>query len=366
MKKILGIETSCDDTSICILETSTNADWKNTKSKDINILFHEAYSHIENLKEWGGIVPEIVARNHHDKLYTLFNFALEKSNIKPNQLDLIGVTTHPGLVGPLLTGINLAKSISFMTGTPIVAVNHIYAHIEAIHLSADITYPYLFCLVSGGHTLFGKVDSPNQISIHASTIDDAAGEAFDKGGKLLELGYPAGYLIDRYSKWGDANSHKFPIGLIRDKSNFNTSFSGLKNAIRIESEKLQSREKEAFELHDQFKHPNNELKKLYDLCASYQKAIVRSLTEKFSLFCQSDKEFNTLPIVLCGGVARNTLLRNEFSRIFKNVHLTHPEFSTDNGAMIANYAFRTQELKLSIPESLQIDAIGNKTKDKFN
>ncbi|MEX1099968.1 MAG: tRNA (adenosine(37)-N6)-threonylcarbamoyltransferase complex transferase subunit TsaD, partial [Bacteriovoracaceae bacterium] len=205
MKKIvLGIETSCDDTSIGILEKS---------SEGVNILSHKTFDQEEVLKTWGGVVPEIDARNHLQKLAPLLKITTEEAKIEAQEIDLIGVTSTPGLLGPLLTGLNAAKTLSMLIKKPIYPVNHLYAHLEAVHLTEKVSYPYLGLLISGGHSLFFLVSSSRDFRVLGSSIDDAAGEAFDKGGKLLDLGYPAGRIIDSLAKWGDPTAHEFPIGL---------------------------------------------------------------------------------------------------------------------------------------------------------
>lgn len=216
---ILGIETSCDDTSLAIL--------KSTQNETLEILSHNSFSQEDILKKWGGVVPEIAARNHLDKIVPLLKKTVQQAKIDFNQIDLIGVTTNPGLLGPLLTGINAAKTISLIQKTPILPVNHLYAHLEAIHLTDKVRYPYLGLLVSGGHSHFYIVKSKNSFELIGGTIDDAAGEAFDKGAKLMKLGYPGGKIIDEMSHKGDKTKFSFPIG-IKNSKDCNLSFSGLK------------------------------------------------------------------------------------------------------------------------------------------
>ena len=202
---VLGIETSCDDTSVSIV--------KSEKSKH-EIISHLSFSQIALLEQWGGVVPEIAARNHLAKITPLLQESFKQAQIKPTELKSIGVTSYPGLLGALLTGINAAKSLSFLHEIPIVPVNHLYAHLEAIHIDQEIEYPYLGILLSGGHSIFFLVRSSTDFIILGSTIDDAAGEAFDKGGKLLGLGYPAGHIIDRLASFAQkTDSSLFPIGL---------------------------------------------------------------------------------------------------------------------------------------------------------
>jgi N6-L-threonylcarbamoyladenine synthase len=347
-KLILGIETSCDDTSISLVRGAIDSDGRSCAE----VLVHNKFSQEILLKRWGGIVPEIAARNHLAKLAPLLQDCFEQASITPSQVDAIGVTTHPGLLGPLLTGLNAAKTLSLLHQKPLVSVNHLYAHLEAIHLTDEVSYPYLGLLVSGGHSIFFLVESVTSFKILGGTIDDAAGEAFDKGGKLLGLGYPAGVIIDRYASWGDQNKYAFPIGMKQDTTP-TMSFSGVKTAARVFKEKNADKFKESYPEFFE-KDPNEQF--LYDVCASYQKAIVDAL----SLKLKRAKELidMDLPIVVGGGVACNSALRREIKMKHKNVHFVKPEFCTDNGAMIANYALRNLANAVAFPDCLELDARG--------
>lgn len=332
---ILGIETSCDDTSICLMEVSSTGP---------KILSLNSYSQDFILKKWGGVVPELAARSHVKAIPPLLEVSFREANIQAQDVTEIAVTTHPGLVGSLLTGINLAKTFSLMMNLPIIPVNHLYAHLEAIHLSEKISYPYLGLLVSGGHTAFMWVEGPDQMQILGSTLDDAAGEAFDKGGKLLGVGYPAGRIIDELSIKGDPKKFTFPISYMRDRPG-KMSYSGLKTALRVKLEKMSSDEIQT---------------SLHDLCASYQEAIVQTLrikTEEIieKILNQKLKDFTT-PIVIGGGVACNTRLKKIMQEHFKNVHVVTPQFSTDNAGMVAHWAALVPDKKVSFPECLELDA----------
>jgi len=321
---ILGIETSCDDTSTCLL------------TGDGEILAWNTFSQEEILKKWGGIVPEIASRNHLAKLVPLMEELFLKAGKDPKDLDLIGVTTHPGLLGPLLTGLNAAKTLSLLFEVPIVAVNHLYAHLEAIHLDKEISYPYLGMVVSGGHSLFMKVNSPLDFEILGSTIDDAAGEAFDKGAKLLGLGYPGGKIIDDLAKEGDPLKYEFPIGL-KSSGDANLSFSGVKTSLR------------------NFISTHEDQKDLNDICASYQHAIVSALELKLRYAL---KKAGKMPIVVGGGVACNSYLRKVLGEKYIDVHFVPPKFCTDNGAMVANYARLAKDQAIPFPDCLSLDARG--------
>ena len=196
-KIILGIETSCDDTSVCLLEIS---------SQGPRILALNSYNQDFLLSKWGGVVPELAARSHVKAIPPLMEVTFKEAKLQPHDVDEVAVTTHPGLVGSLLTGINLAKTFALIQEKPIIPVNHLFAHLEAIHLTEKVSYPYLGLLVSGGHSAFFWVTAADQMELLGSTLDDAAGEAFDKGGKLLGVGYPAGRVIDDLSHAAPAAS----------------------------------------------------------------------------------------------------------------------------------------------------------------
>ncbi len=324
---VLGIETSCDETSVSILSNDPKP----------HIVDTLTYSQIELYEKWGGVVPEIASRNHLKKIIPLYKDLLFKNNISEKNIDLIGVTTHPGLLGPLLTGLMLAKSISLIHKTPIYPVNHLFAHIEAIHMTQEISYPYLGVVLSGGHSFFSIVKSANEIEVFASTIDDAAGEAFDKGGKIMGLNYPAGVQIDKASKTGSSSFHSFPRGLSKDKETMNMSFSGIKTSLRMYCEKeIVKADSDSFQ----------------NICASYQEAIIDTVLIKLKL---AHQKFN-LPIVFGGGVACNSRLREKSKSQFSEVYFVDPSFCTDNAAMIANLAYLNRDYKITFPESLDIEA----------
>ncbi len=332
---ILGVETSCDDTSLCILEV---------KGSEQKILALNSYNQDFLLAKWGGVVPELAARSHVKAIPPLLEVTFKEAGISPENITEVAVTTHPGLVGSLLTGINLAKTFALMRELPIVPVNHLYAHLEAIHLSENVPYPYLGLLVSGGHTAFMWVKGPNEMEILGNTLDDAAGEAFDKGGKMMGVGYPAGKIIDDLAKNGDKKKYEFPISYMRDRPG-KMSFSGLKTALRVKLQKMTPEEIQT---------------ELPHLCAGYQEAIVQTLRIKAEEVIEKILEkklrsFDT-PIVIGGGVACNSRLRELFNEKFKSVHAVKPIYSTDNAGMVANWAARVPDLKINFPECLGLDA----------
>jgi N6-L-threonylcarbamoyladenine synthase len=331
---ILAVETSCDDTSLCLLDGSGTP----------RILALNSYNQDFLLSKWGGVVPELAARSHVKALPPLLEVTFREAGISAADVTEVAVTTHPGLVGSLLTGINLAKTFAMVRELPIVPVNHLYAHLEAIHLTEPVPYPYLGLLVSGGHTAFMWVTGPNQMDVLGTTLDDAAGEAFDKGGKLMGVGYPAGRIIDELAKTGDRKKYDFPISYLRDRPG-KMSYSGLKTALRVRLQKMTPEEIKA---------------ELPHLCASYQEAIVQTLRIKAQeiidkILKQHVKTFDT-PIVIGGGVACNSRLRELMTENFKRVHVVKPLFCTDNAGMIANWAARVPELRVAYPECLSLDA----------
>lgn len=335
---ILGVETSCDDTSLAILKS-------NLDGSQVELLALNSFSQDFVLKKWGGVVPEIAAREHVKALPLVAEVTLKEAGLKLEDITELAVTTHPGLVGSLLTGINFAKTISLIHELPLTSVNHLFAHLEAIHLTEKISYPYLGLLVSGGHSLVVWVDGPNQMTILGQTLDDAAGEAFDKGGKILGLGYPAGRVIDERAKLGNKKAYDFPISYMRERPG-KMSYSGLKTALKVFMDK----------------HPDKLDDELFinNVCASYQEAIVQTLRIKVlevieKILSINPKTFST-PIVIGGGVAANSRLKAVMKEQFKNVHVVHPKFCTDNAAMIANWAARVPQLAKSFPDCLDIDA----------
>ena len=331
---ILGIESSCDDTSVCLLRGKG-------QPGPPEILSLQHFSQETLLKEWGGVIPEIAARNHSAKLTPLLSGAFEEAGITLEDLNLVGVTTEPGLLGPLLTGLNAAKTLCWLKRLPLVPINHLHAHVEAIHLSRPTTYPYLGLVVSGGHTLFLAARSETRFEVLGTTLDDAAGEAFDKGGKLLGLGYPAGRVIDELAKGGRIQKDLFPIGLA-DKKDANFSYSGVKTSLRNFLRQ----------------HPPDTLSsdQLKDICASYQYAIVEAVVLKTRFALQAAPR-SDLPIVVGGGVACNSYLRKRMGEEYPQALFVEPRFCTDNGAMIANHALRSHKSNaIAWPDSLLVDA----------
>ncbi len=308
----LGIETSCDETSVAILRNGQE------------ILANIVYSQAELHNKYGGVVPEIASRNHVKKLPFALQEALDCANVKLNDISLIGATYGPGLVGPLLVGLSQAKAMAYALGVPFVGVNHLEGHLfaHAIQFSNEHP-PFLGLIVSGGHTILVHVKHYGDYSILGETRDDAAGETFDKVGKLLGLGYPAGAALDKLAKQGNPKAIALPRPM-RDeegKLRWQFSFSGLKTAI-------------VYFLRDHSDAP------IADVAASFQEAVVDVLTEKTlkaSTLLDIDR------IVVVGGVAANSRLREklqqEATSLNKKIFFPPMALCTDNAAMIAAAAY---------------------------
>lgn len=307
---ILGIESSCDDTSISILRNEEVL---------VNLISSQHFH-----SKYGGIVPELASRAHLDVIYPLLTDALKKANLKMEDIDTIAVTTNPGLVGSLLVGANFAKGLSIKYNIPIVPINHIEGHIYSGNLQdSNLQFPLISLVVSGGHTAIFKVDSFDNYELIGSTIDDAAGEAFDKIAKLMGKTYPGGPIIDKLAKTGNPKKYDFPRSM-KTKDNYNFSFSGLKTSVRYFIEK-------------NFPKGLNE-SDLPDIAASVQQAIVDILVYKT---INVSKKYNIKNIVIGGGVSTNSQLRKEFSKYEeKGYKIVIPdlEYCLDNAAMIANIA----------------------------
>jgi N6-L-threonylcarbamoyladenine synthase len=306
---ILGIESSCDDTSAAVIKD------------DKTLLSNVISSQVEFHTKYGGVVPEIASRKHQECIIPVIKEALFKAGVTLDDIIGIAVTQGPGLVGSLLVGINVAKSIATSRKIPIVGINHLEGHMLAPHLENDISFPNITLVVSGGHTNLYIVKDFGDYTLLGSTRDDAAGEAFDKVAKLLGLGYPGGIVIDRLSKKGDPASISFPRPMLNDQS-YDFSFSGLKTAVRYHIDKFSDKE-----LTDD---------KINNICSSFQAAVVDILTAKT---IRAAKEHNADTITVTGGVAANSLLRSQMTAkaAAENIKVFTPSLllCTDNAAMIA-------------------------------
>jgi N6-L-threonylcarbamoyladenine synthase len=315
----LGIETSCDETSVAV--------WSQE-----NLLKEITHTQISMHSVFGGVVPELASREHLRKLDTLISLLQkELGSDLFSRLDLIAVTRGPGLLGALLVGIAYAKSLALGLEIPIIGVNHLHAHLLACNFSAPITYPALGVLVSGGHTHIYQMDSAHSFILLGKTLDDAAGEAFDKIGKILNLPYPGGKYIDLLGQRGTANSKIFTKPYLNN-DNCDFSFSGLKTAVYnfIQKNEIPALNYENLDL-------EAVPQQVRDLCATVNEVIVETIVEKTRRALALCSKTRT--ICLAGGVAANTLLRQRVDNFAqtRNINFLAPpqNYCGDNAAMIA-------------------------------
>lgn len=309
----LAIETSCDETSVAVMK-----DGREIMSNTIS-------SQIEIHKRFGGVVPEVASRKHLESINKIIDTSLKEANVTFDDIDNIGVTYGPGLVGALLVGISAAKAIAFALDKPLIPVNHIEGHIFANFIAHKELEPPFTCLVvSGGHTHLVYVSDYGEYQLLGRTRDDAAGEAFDKIARALGLGYPGGPIIDELAKTGNPEAINFPRAFLEDGS-YDFSFSGLKSAVL---NYINSAKQKDVEIN------------VNDVAASFQKAVVDVLVAKT---VKAAKEKNTDTVVIAGGVASNEALRNAMSEMCEkeNINLKYPPriLCTDNAAMIGCVAY---------------------------
>lgn len=306
---ILAIESSCDDSSISI-----------TKIDTLELVFHKKISQELQHSIYGGVVPELAARLHIEALPKI----LQECKEYFKDLKAVAVTNAPGLSVTLTEGVAMAKAISIALNIPIIAVNHLKGHIYSLFIEKEEVFPIIVLLVSGGHTQIVEANSLTQMSLLARTLDDSFGESFDKVSKMLNLGYPGGPIVQEYSLKGDMNRFDFPIPLSQSPK-IEFSYSGLKNAVRLQIESL-----ERTTLTQQDK---------YDICASFQKAAVEHIMQKLrKLFKQ--KSIKNFAIV--GGASANLFLRSEIEKLCEkyntNLYLSPLKYCSDNAAMIGRVA----------------------------
>ena len=310
--KILGIESSCDDTSISIVDDNKN------------IIANETISQNQIHKEYKGVVPELAARNHVLFIDKILKDIFKKKNLKIADIDLISATVGPGLIGGLLVGLTFAKTLSQVNKIPFVGVNHLEGHALTARLTNSVEYPFLLLLVSGGHSNFYFISEANKYEFLGGTLDDALGEAFDKVGNILGLDFPGGPQLEKMAKKGNYKKINLPKPLINVKS-LDMSFSGLKTAVLNSKLKLID---------------DNSLRKS-DIAASFQKSVSDILCKKISLAIDvSLKKYTYFDnVVVSGGVAANNYLRTKLKKTVKlknkNIFFPPTNLCTDNGAMIA-------------------------------
>lgn len=317
---ILGIETSCDEIAVGIVKNG------------VEVIENTIESSIEKHKKTHGVIPEVAARDATEKIYSTVKLALKNANLKFNDIDCLAVTNGPGLPGSLLVGIESARTLAYIHNKKLIPVHHILGHVFANRLEEDSSpeFPVLVLTVSGGHNHLILWKSEFDFELIGQTIDDAAGEAFDKGARILDLGFPGGPIISKLAKEGK-NNHDLPITM-KNSQDFNFSFSGLKTALMYKVKNL----KEINKINEQ---------EIKNLCNSYQEAICDSLILKLK---KAQKKFSVKEIHLSGGVSANERLRNKIYDFTKklNINFRYPKklnYCTDNGVMIAGAAFWQQK-----------------------
>ena len=305
---ILGVETSCDDTAVAVLRDGCT------------ILANVVSSQDQVHGPYGGVVPELASRQHIRNILPMVDSALQQAGVRLRDLDGMAVTFGPGLVGSLLVGLSMIKGIAFRWRIPYVGVNHLEAHLLAIQLEHEVSFPYIALLASGGHTLLYCVEDIGKYVHLGGTRDDAAGEAYDKVGKMMGLGYPGGRIIDHLAESGNPKAIRFPRAHIK-KGSYDFSFSGIKTSVW---HYLKSQRELQWKTH------------VADIAASFQEAVVDMLvkpTFQAAVACGMSR------IVLAGGVAANSRLRAKMTEKAEadgfKVYVPSPKFCTDNGAMIA-------------------------------
>jgi len=337
MTRILGIESSCDETAAAVVE-----DRHVVRSSVVasQIAVHSKY---------GGVVPELAARHHVEAIDTVVRQSLEEAGTGIDEIDAVAVTQGPGLIGSLLVGLCTAKAIAWQRELPLLAVNHLEGHIRSVFIEhREIEYPAIALVVSGGHTSLYLCPREGVYRSMARTRDDAAGEAFDKVAKLLGLGYPGGPVIEKLARGADERAHDFPLARMKDQS-LDFSFSGLKSAVRRKAQK------------EGLVHPSAEGGEVSDavrnLAASFQWAVVRVLVRRTLAVCERE---DVRTVLVTGGVACNGRLRHEFQSAVDDrglsLYLPSPRFTTDNAAMIAAAAFLHLERGDTAPLSINAHA----------
>lgn len=308
--RILAVESSCDETSVAIVEDGKN------------VISHVVLSQIDIHKIYGGVVPEIASRNHIVHMTRVFEQALKEANMTAKDIDLVAVTKGPGLIGSLLVGINAATTFAFAHQLPIIGVNHLIGHIYAANIEHEIKFPALTLLISGGHTELLYLKDHMDIKMLGTTLDDAVGEAYDKVARTLGLPYPGGPVIDKLSVEG-IPTYQLPRPLIDDES-LNFSFSGLKSAV--------------INLVHNEEQRGNEINKA-NMCASFQNAVIDVLITKTK---KAAEKLQVNQIIVAGGVAANKGLRKRIFEEIKDIEIIIPsmKYCTDNAAMIGAAAYQ--------------------------
>jgi N6-L-threonylcarbamoyladenine synthase len=339
---ILGIETSCDETAAAVV-----ADGRRIMSSVVasQNKLHEKY---------GGVVPEIASRAHIEQIYPVVAEAMEQAGVGRDDIDTIAVANQPGLTIALVVGVTAAKTLSFMWGKPLIAINHLHAHLQSALLTDEtLELPAVALIVSGGHTSLYEAKSPLELRLLGSTIDDAAGEAFDKVATILKLPYPGGPNIERVARNGNPKAIRFPRSMLgRDSLDF--SFSGLKTAVlyHCRGQDMKGRDK-VDAMSEQ---------EIADIAASFQAAVVDVLVRKTR---RGAEKIGARTVLLGGGVAANTALREavrkmcEKSRPPRKLLVAPKPYCTDNAVMVASLAYHKYKAGLFAPLSLEPSATGD-------
>ena len=326
----LSIESSCDETSMSLVKNGTTE------------LATVVLSQIDIHKNFGGVVPEIASRNHIENITIVIEELFSQTDLKLDDVDIIGVTYGPGLIGSLLIGLQAAKTISLVTGKPLIPVHHIAGHIYASNLENRLTFPLIALVVSGGHTDLVYMKEDYSFEKIGSTLDDAVGEAYDKVAKILGLEYPGGPLIDNLAKKGN-DTYDLPYPL--NDHSYNFSFSGIKSAV-------------VNIVHNE--RQRGHTIRVEDMCTSFQNRVITVLTKKT---LQALKEYNIKTLVIAGGVSANEGLRNRLSELSQeqNFQLLMPKlkYCTDNATMIASAAYYAYQKGIIADLTLNAQATDN-------
>lgn len=311
---IMAIESSCDETACAIV--------KNGREVIANIVASQIKTH----EKFGGVIPEIAAREHMEAINVVIQEAFEQSGLNPEDITAFAGTVGPGLVGCLLVGLNAAKTLALVHDKPFIGVNHLNAHLCANYIDTDLKPPFMALLISGGHTQIIDVESYSKQTILGETIDDAVGEAYDKVARLIGLPYPGGPKLDKLAQIGNPDAYELPISRV---DGYNFSFSGLKTAVLRLVKKLKEED------------GNNDLteNQINDICASFQECVSKTLAKKLKKALQ---EKGYKQVVIAGGVAANSEIRKkifEFEKDGYRVNAPIMKYCTDNAAMVASCAY---------------------------
>ncbi|MFH2007293.1 MAG: tRNA (adenosine(37)-N6)-threonylcarbamoyltransferase complex transferase subunit TsaD [bacterium] len=330
---VLGIESSCDETAAAVVD------------EELRVCSNIISSQVDVHHEFGGVVPELASRQHILNIVSVTRRALAEAGVSASDLSGIAVTTGPGLVGALLVGLQFAKALSFVHRKPLLAVDHLLAHLESAFVRRGAPtpeFPHVCLLVSGGHTMLGVRRSPHELEVLGATRDDAAGEAFDKVAKMLGLGYPGGQVVDRLAAAGDPSAIRFPRAM-RGRQEWDFSFSGLKTAVKQHLERL---------------GPPADDQALADLCASFQEAVVEVLVTRAR---RATRATGLGQLVVAGGVAANSRLRAALELMAREqgteLFIPPPVLCTDNAAMVAVAGHR--QLACGVFADLGLNATAN-------